>query len=607
MPPRQTYIQFMRNPRPWLAIFLASAAVLAAWTSFDVRVAEPEHEVQAHLGLLDAPTGALLIDLDDDASESEQDVIEELVHDAIAPYDWPEGDEALGRVLSEEARLFAIEAPESEHGDVLRALAGHEDVESVEVERVWRLPDGAVAGLPEASDEDDADEARGPFKPNDPYYKHQWHLDQIQMPQAWLRTRGEGVVVAVIDTGVAYRDSGRFRMAPDLKNTRFVAGRDFVENDDTPDDAHGHGTHVAGTVAQSTNNNLGVAGVAPGAAIMPIRVLDARGGGSWGNVAAGIRWAADHGADVINLSLGGSTRSRAISTAIAHAHRKGVVVVAAAGNTGRGRVQYPGADRFAIGVGAVRFDETLSFYSSYGRHLDVVAPGGDLRVDQNGDGMPDGVLQNTILRGDPSRHDYLAYQGTSMAAPHVAGVAALLKASGVSDPDAVERILKDTAKDKGDANRYGSGLIQAEDALRSTRNANTGRGAAALGFAGLLLLGLRRREELGVGFAAPMAVGAVSAGGLSLVPFGAFAIAPLALFGNFTLLALLVIPLTLVALFYGVEKARPWVAGACFGVAGFALVEAIFPTLSLGGAWVGPVLVGIALISAFLGRQVAKR
>lgn len=606
MPPSQTYIQFMRKPRPSLAILVAGAAVLVSWMSFDVRQAEPEHVSQPHLGLLDAPTGALLIDLADDASESEQDVIEALVHDAIAPYDWPEGDDALGRVLSEEARLFAIDAPRSEHADVLRALDGLEDVESVEVEREWRLPEGAVAGLPEATN-DDADSARGPFKPNDPYYKHQWHLDQIQMPQAWLRTRGEGVVVAVIDTGVAYRDSGRFRIAPDLKETRFVAGRDFVENDDTPDDAHGHGTHVAGTIAQSTNNNLGVAGVAPGAAIMPIRVLDARGGGSWGNVAAGIRWAADHGADVINLSLGGSTRSRAISTAIAHAHRKGVVVVAAAGNTGRGRVQYPGADRFAIGVGAVRFDETLSFYSSYGRHLDVVAPGGDLRVDQNGDGMPDGVLQNTILRGDPSRHDYLAYQGTSMAAPHVAGVAALLKASGVSDPDAVERILKETAKDKGDANRYGSGLIQAESALRSTRNANTGRGAAALGFAGLLLLGLRRRKELSIGLAAPMSLGAVVAGGLAVVPLQALAIAPLALFGDFTLLALLVLPLTLVALFYGVEKARPWVAGACFGVAGFALVEAIYPTLSLGGAWVGPVLVGIAAISALLGRQVAKR
>lgn len=607
MEPRETYIQRMRKPSPLLAISVGGLA-LATWMSLDVRRAEPEHVPEPHLGLLDAPTGAILIDLDDDASESEQDAIEELVHDAIAPFDWPEGDAALGSVLSEDARLFAITAPSSEHADVLRALDGHEDVEAVEVERIWRLPDDAVAGLPAASaDEDDADDARGPFKPNDPYYKHQWHLDQIQMPQAWLRTRGEGVVVAVIDTGVSYRDSGRFRIAPDLKNTRFVAGRDFVENDDTPDDEHGHGTHVAGTVAQSTNNGLGVAGVAPGASIMPIRVLDRRGGGSWGNVAAGIRWAADHGADVINLSLGGSTRSRAISTAIAHAHRKGVVVVAAAGNTGRGRVQYPGADRFAIGVGAVRFDETLSFYSSYGRHLDVVAPGGDLRVDQNGDGLPDGVLQNTILRGDPGRHDYLAFQGTSMAAPHVAGVAALLKASGVSDPDAVERILKETAKDKGNANRYGSGLIQANDALRATRNAGGGRGAAALGFAALFLFGLRRRDELAVGLAAPMAVGAVSAGGLAVLPVNALAIAPLAIFGQFTLLAILVLPLTLVGLFYSIEKARPWVAGACFGVAGFALVEAVFPTLSLGGAWVGPALILIAVMSALLGRQVAKR
>ncbi|HJK92783.1 MAG TPA: S8 family peptidase, partial [Polyangiaceae bacterium LLY-WYZ-15_(1-7)] len=464
--------------RRWSALLVALALVGATVASLAVRQDEPAPEAEPTLAA-DPATGAVLIDLGDDLDASERDVIEDLVHDAIAPYAWPEGDAALGETLSESAQLFRITPPASELGDLRDALGGLEDVEALEAEREWSLPPSAEAfaiGELAAVDEE-PDSARGPYRPNDPYYKHQWHLDQIQMPGAWQRSQGQGVVVAVIDTGVAYADAGRFRQAPDLKQTRMVAGRDFVDRDDRPFDEHGHGTHVAGTVAQSTNNGVGVAGVAPQAAIMPIRVLDRRGAGSWGNVAAGIRWAADHGADVINLSLGGGTPSRAIANAIAHAHRKGVVVVAAAGNTGRGRVQYPAAHRYAFAVGAVRYDETLSFYSSYGRHLDVVAPGGDLRVDQNGDGLPDGVLQNTIVRGNVGRHDYLAFQGTSMAAPHVAGAAALLKASGVSDPSAVQRLLRDTAKSKSDTRRYGAGLIQADDALRAgTRDLGAARG-----------------------------------------------------------------------------------------------------------------------------------
>ncbi|MCZ7687158.1 MAG: S8 family serine peptidase [Sandaracinaceae bacterium] len=122
------------------------------------------------------------------------------------------------------------------------------------------------------------------------------------------RNRGAGAVVAVIDTGVAYRSEGGFVQAPDLGQTRFVDGYDFVRNDPHPDDEHGHGTHVSGTVAQSTNNELGVAGVAPEAAIMPLKVLDASGRGGWGGIAAAIRYAADNGAHVINMSLGGGAR-----------------------------------------------------------------------------------------------------------------------------------------------------------------------------------------------------------------------------------------------------------------------------------------------------------
>lgn len=561
----------------------------------------------------DPLTGAWLVDLDDGLSADARDMLEARVHEAIAPHAWPSGDAALGELLHQGAQLFRLRGvPESEAADLRAALAG-DDVQSVERERRWSLPESAeLFRAPEAGRP--MPTRGGTFTPNDPYYRHQWHLDQIQMPKAWTRNRGEGVVVAVIDTGVAYRDiGGRFKQVPDLAEPRFVPGWDFVDGDDTPDDEHGHGTHVAGTIAQSTDNGVGVAGVAPLARIMPIRVLDARGGGSWGSVAAGIRWAADHGADVINMSLGGGVNSRTIASAIAYAHRKGVVVVAAAGNTGRGRVQYPAANRFTVAVGAVRYDETLSFYSSYGSALDVVAPGGDLRVDQNGDGMPDGVLQNTILPRAPQRSDYLAFQGTSMAAPHVAGVAALLRSAGVRDPAAIERILKESAKRKKDKSRYGAGLIQADDALRAaTRDLGATRGLTALGLAGLLVFGLRR-----LSVRAPSLVGAsvLTAGGLGAIELGSFhlgsAAAPLAGLGALGMLAPLVLalaPILLVGLLYGWKSGRGLVAGAAVGVAAFAIVEAWLPTWDASwGGLAGPFLLLTALVSIALAALVAKR
>lgn len=552
------------------------------------READDTASVESLSGGIDARSVTLLVDVDDDVSDSTLERIEEEVREAVLPFD--SSADALGDELNDNANLFRLTIPTSELRDVEAALLD-EDLEAFEIEATFTVPDSEYAVA--LSDTEPMDGAE-PFIPNDPYYKHQWHLDQIQMPQAWRRSQGEGAIVAVIDTGVLFRDHGRHRQAPDLAGTNFVPGYDFVDGDDTPDDGHGHGTHVAGTIAQSTNNGLGVAGVAPAARIMPIRVLDDRGAGKYGNVAAGIRWAVDNGANILNLSLGGPTPSPAISSAIRYAHSKDVLVVVAAGNTGRSRVQFPGSAAHAFSVGAVRFDEELSFYSSHGRKLDIVAPGGDLRVDQNGDGLPDGVVQNTMLPRRPGQHDYLGYQGTSMAAPHVAGVAALLYASGVTDPDAIERILESTAKAKSNRNRYGAGLIQANDALVAASQKEGAKGllAAFLAFA---VFGFSRRRRLG------LALGAGLLAGSGFLGFSAFGFLATSL-GAFWPIALsAALPLGLAALGHHKKLGRLSVALVGAGLAGWLLVEAAWPSLA-SGVLVGPWLVLSAALSMWVAR-----
>ena len=315
--------------------------------------------------------------------------------------------------------------------------------------------------------------------PNDACYKYQWHMRQIGMPAAWKQGNGKGAVVAVIDTGVT--------KVGDLADTKFVAGYNFVANNANAADDHGHGTHVAGTIAESTNNKLGVAGVAYGATIMPLKVLSAQGSGSMGGISQSIRWAADHGANVINMSLGGGRSMAPMAKAIKYAHDKGVVVIAAAGNDGSGRVSYPARYPDVIAVAATQQDEATTFYSNWGPEVDLAAPGGNTRGNAQG-----GVLQHTIVPGDTKRTDYLWFMGTSMATPHVAGVAALVVGAGVKKPAAVEEILLSTARKPAGRNaaagariddHYGAGIVDAAAALHKTRDARGG-------------------EELGLGLAA---------------------------------------------------------------------------------------------------------
>jgi serine protease len=297
------------------------------------------------------------------------------------------------------------------------------------------------------------------FVPNDPLYSQQWNLRAIRMPEAWEISQGEGVTVAVVDTGVT--------RVPDLAQTEFVKGYDFVDDDEDPTDLNGHGTHVAGTLAQSTNNALGVAGVAFKAKIMPVRVLDANGFGSLSDVVEGIRYAVDHGATVINLSLGSRASARLMEEAVAYAHSKGVTVVAAAGNENSSQVSYPARYPHVIAVSATGPDGTKAPYSNYGVGVDIAAPGGAKTPEH-----PEyGILQQTINRRNPDEPVFAYFQGTSMAAPHVAGVAALIQAQGIKDPDKVEAVLKMSAAPvPGDKqNFYGAGLLDAARALARAR------------------------------------------------------------------------------------------------------------------------------------------
>ena len=321
--------------------------------------------------------------------------------------------------------------------------------------------------------------------PNDPLYEHQWNLPLVQAEAAWELTRGEGVIVAVLDTGVAFEDFGGAQQAPDLAQTLFAAPYDAVYGGTHPTDGHGHGTHVAGTVAQSTGNGIGAAGLAPGATVMPVRVCFSSACAD-DAIERGLFWAVDHGAKVINISLAGDSITDSLREALQYAEDHGVLVVAAAGNggaDGKGDpvVAYPAAVPSVLSVGAVRGDGLRAPYSNYGQreagwHLDLVAPGGDLRVDQNGDGLSDGVLQNTfayLCNGgdrDPTEFDYCPLQGTSMATPHVAAAAALVlsRHPGLSAPE-VREALRCSARDlglPGDDPEYGAGLVQAADALK---------------------------------------------------------------------------------------------------------------------------------------------
>lgn len=341
--------------------------------------------------------------------------------------------------------------------------------------------------------------------PNDQYYKFQWHFPAINLEAAWDNTiRGANTIVAVIDTGIVkVLDAGVKKDHPDLVG-QFVDGYDFISDvtnagdgtgpDNDPEDVGDgdrkgessfHGTHVAGTIAAASNNNIGVAGIAWNAKIMPLRVLGKRGGTDR-DIAQAIRYAAGlptdpptpthEKADIINMSLGGPNFSATVQTAINDARAANVIVVAAAGNENSNKPSYPAAYDNVISVSAVGFDLKRAPYSNFGTTIDIAAPGGDTSIDRNGDGFADGVL-STLYDDTAGKPSYVFYQGTSMAAPHVAGVLALMR--GINPdltPSVIDQLISGThpnykpriTTDIGEIDRddlYGHGLIDAKKAI----------------------------------------------------------------------------------------------------------------------------------------------
>lgn len=336
-----------------------------------------------------------------------------------------------GRVLKQDGLLYVFRSFSIETPQILEYFQKKQNVEYAEPQ--YLLMQNDLRQMNELN------------MPNDQLYmeQYQWNLPVIETEQGWKITRGSrDVTIAVVDTGVDLDH-------PDLVN-RLVDGYNVLGDNHYPDDDNGHGTHVAGIIASETNNREGTAGISWYSKIMPVKTMGAEGYGTTFDIAKGIIWAVDHGADVINLSLGNYKDSKVLNRAIKYAYKNDVVLVAAAGNDASLQPTYPAAYPEVLAVSAVNFDGRLADFSNYGNYINIAAPGE--------------YIPSTYFH-----KQYAALSGTSMAAPHVAGLASLIKSANpaLSNKKIID-IIKTTAVDLGTPGKdheFGHGIIDVNEAL----------------------------------------------------------------------------------------------------------------------------------------------
>ena len=416
------------------ALFLASsslAIILALpghaeadplWPPIMRDVAPTSASATADVG--DFIPGEIVVDVKDDLSDAEVQALGKEFHITLR-------DNSPG--VKNDGNVAIADVPASEVSALVERLSADPRVEAAE-------PAGVAKIL---------------WTPNDPKYGEQWHMKRAGAERAWEYACGQGVTVAVVDTGIACYDADGFMKGTDLAGTTCVGGYNFVGKNEIAADDQGHGTHVAGTIAQTTNNGVGVAGLAHCAKLMPVKVLSARGWGTMADVAEGIRWSADNGAQVINLSLGAPMTTKGAETPVTHPSTRGVAAGPAAGNSGRS-VGWPAAYPGVIAVSATDKNDNIAWFSSRGPQVAIGAPGV-------------GVTQQTICEAGKNKcEQWGVFNGTSMASPHVAGAAALLVGQGITNPDSVRSILQSTASPKSEKNLFGAGILEAGKASMHT-------------------------------------------------------------------------------------------------------------------------------------------
>jgi serine protease len=359
----------------------------------------------------------------------------------------------LNSEFSEVDQIYIVEGDRTVLSQLRRA-SWAKYTEIIEPNYLYSLPEASQTQFPINPGKEVSKKGTSNL-PNDPLYPQQWNLHSINLEAARAISTGKNVTVAIIDTGIA--------KVPDLDDLNFVEGYDFINDETNASDDQGHGTHIAGTIAQTTNNGYGTAGIAPDARLMALKVVTVGGSATAADIAEAIRLAADRDADVINLSLAGTGYTETMQQSINYAYRKGVVIVAAAGNSNQNAVTYPARYNHVLSVAATDISGKRAEYSNFGAGVNFAAPGGVVTTEK----PTGGIIQNTFdLKNKESL--FAPYQGSSFAAAHLSGAVALIKSIAPLEPDQIEQVLAQTSRKPSSdpLNEYGVGTIDVAAALQ---------------------------------------------------------------------------------------------------------------------------------------------